>query len=101
MAYIQKLNKIIVISLQKEADQLRKMNKGLEDDYNCHKEISKKNENKMLGDLESVRRELSRACKSAQDQEGAKKKLKEEVRYTCIVFSICVYIYGFKMFCLV
>lgn len=43
------------------------------------KETAKKTEMGFLGDLESIRRELTRSCKNNQDLEVTNSELKEEV----------------------
>lgn len=55
------------------------MNKQLDEDLKNHRELSKKTEVSFMGDLECVRKELSRACKNNQDLEVTNSELKEEV----------------------
>ncbi|CAH2084508.1 unnamed protein product [Euphydryas editha] len=64
---------------KREIDQLRKMNKQLDEDLKSHKELSKKTEVSFMGDLDSIRKELTRACKNNQDLEVTNSELKEEV----------------------
>ncbi|XP_053605017.1 axoneme-associated protein mst101(2) isoform X2 [Plodia interpunctella] len=64
---------------KKEVEQLRKINKKLDDDFKCHKETSKKNELEFLGDLEAIRKELARCSKNNQELEVTNSELKEEV----------------------
>ncbi|XP_053605018.1 axoneme-associated protein mst101(2) isoform X3 [Plodia interpunctella] len=63
---------------KKEVEQLRKINKKLDDDFKCHKETSKKNELEFLGDLEAIRKELARCSKNNQELEVTNSELKEE-----------------------
>lgn len=67
------------LRLQREIEQLRRMNKQLDEDLKNHRELSKKTEVSFMGDLECVRKELSRACKNNQDLEVTNSELKEEV----------------------
>ncbi|XP_039754802.1 myosin-7 isoform X2 [Pararge aegeria] len=64
---------------KREIDQLRKMNKQLDEDLKSHRELSKKTECSFMGDLECIRKELTRACKNNQDLEVTNSELKEEV----------------------
>jgi hypothetical protein len=61
-------------------DQLRKINKQLDDELRCHKECSKKSEINFATDLECIRKELNRTCKNNQELEVNNSELKEEVR---------------------
>lgn len=65
--------------LQKEMEQLRKINKQLDTDLRTHKETSKKTEVTLIGDLDCIRKELNRSCKHNQDLEVTNSELKEEV----------------------
>lgn len=60
-------------------EQLRKLNKSLDADLKIQKEAVKKTEFSFLGDLDMLRKELYRACKSNQDLEVTNSELKEEV----------------------
>lgn len=71
--------KTVETKFKKEIEQLRKLNKQLDDDLKTQKEVSKKTEMSFLGDLECIRKELNRACKSNQDLEVTNSELKEEV----------------------
>ncbi|XP_075975474.1 uncharacterized protein LOC142976122 isoform X3 [Anticarsia gemmatalis] len=71
--------RVLDMKFKKEIDQLRKVNKSLDEDLKAHKETSKKTEMGFLGDLESIRKELTRACKNSQDLEVTNSELKEEV----------------------
>ncbi|XP_059057391.1 rootletin-like isoform X2 [Achroia grisella] len=64
---------------KKEIEQLRKVNRQLDDDLNNQKEFSKKTEVAFMGDLECIRRELNRTCKNNQELEVTNSELKEEV----------------------
>ncbi|XP_075975472.1 uncharacterized protein LOC142976122 isoform X2 [Anticarsia gemmatalis] len=70
--------RVLDMKFKKEIDQLRKVNKSLDEDLKAHKETSKKTEMGFLGDLESIRKELTRACKNSQDLEVTNSELKEE-----------------------
>lgn len=69
----------MIIGFQKEVEQLRKLNKSLDNDLRAQKEAVKRSENTFLGDLDAIRKELSRACKTNQDLEVTNSELKEEV----------------------
>lgn len=71
--------KFMLILLQTEVDQLRKANKLLGDDLKVQKEVTKKTEMHFMGDLETIRKELSRCYKNNQDLEVTTSELKEEV----------------------
>lgn len=60
-------------------EQLRKINKHLDDDLKCQKDTAKKTEMSFMGDLECIRKELNRTCKANQDLEVTTSELKEEV----------------------
>ncbi|XP_061714091.1 myosin-6-like isoform X2 [Cydia pomonella] len=62
-----------------EVEQLRRINKNIEKEMKTTKEASRKTEQKFLSELESVRKELQRACKNHQDLEVTNGELKEEV----------------------
>ncbi|XP_063534409.1 axoneme-associated protein mst101(2) isoform X1 [Cydia strobilella] len=62
-----------------EVEQLRRMNKNVEKEMKTTKEASRKTEQKFFSELESVRKELQRACKNHQDLEVTNGELKEEV----------------------
>ncbi|XP_063362437.1 interaptin isoform X1 [Cydia amplana] len=62
-----------------EVEQLRRMNKTIETEMKTTKEASRKTEQKFFSELESVRKELQRACKNHQDLEVTNGELKEEV----------------------
>ncbi|XP_023954514.2 myosin-8 isoform X2 [Bicyclus anynana] len=64
---------------KKEIEQLRKMNKQLDEDLKSHRELSKKTEVSFMGDLECIRKELNRVCKNNQELEVTNSELKEEV----------------------
>lgn len=64
---------------KKEIENLRKTNKSLDEDLQGHKETWKKAEKSYKVDLDSVRKELHRICKSKQDLEVTNAELKEEV----------------------
>lgn len=68
-----------LITLQKEVEHLRKINKQLDEDLKSQCDTSRKTEAKFVGDLDSIRKELSRACKNNQDLEVTNSELKEEV----------------------
>ncbi|XP_069357809.1 axoneme-associated protein mst101(2)-like isoform X2 [Maniola hyperantus] len=63
---------------KREIDQLRKMNKQLDEDLKSHRELSKKTEVSFMGDLDCIRKELTRACKNNQELEVTNSELKEE-----------------------
>lgn len=71
--------KTLDAKFKKEVEQLRRMNKNLDEDLKIHKETSKQTEIGYLGDLESIRKELNRACKNNLDLEVTNSELKEEV----------------------
>ncbi|CAG9135723.1 unnamed protein product [Plutella xylostella] len=62
-----------------ELDQLRKVNKQLIEDLKIHKESSKSMEKGFVGDLDMIRKELSRSYKNSQELETTNSELKEEV----------------------
>ncbi|CAK1585652.1 unnamed protein product [Parnassius mnemosyne] len=64
---------------KKEIEHLRRMNKQLDEDLKSHRELSRKTEVSFMGDLESIRKELNRACKNNQELEVTNSELKEEV----------------------
>ncbi|XP_045523402.1 myosin-2 isoform X1 [Pieris brassicae] len=64
---------------KKEVEHLRKINKQLDEDLKSQCDTSKKAEVKFVGDLDSIRKELSRACKNNQELEVTNSELKEEV----------------------
>ncbi|CAK1555248.1 unnamed protein product [Leptosia nina] len=64
---------------KKEVEHLRKINKQLDEDLKSHREVSKKTEVTFMGDLDCIRKELSRACKNNQELEVTNSELKEEV----------------------
>ncbi|XP_061378419.1 early endosome antigen 1 isoform X2 [Danaus plexippus] len=64
---------------KRETDQLRKTNKQLDEDLKNHKEVAKKTEKCYIGDLDCIRKELTRACKNNQELEVTNSELKEEV----------------------
>lgn len=68
-----------LFQLQRETDQLRKTNKQLDEDLKNHKEVAKKTEKCYIGDLDCIRKELTRACKNNQELEVTNSELKEEV----------------------
>lgn len=70
---------MLLSEIQREIEQLRKMNKQLDEDLKSHKEVSKKTEVSLMGDLDCIRKELTRACKNNQDLEVTNSELKEEV----------------------
>ncbi|XP_013193637.1 axoneme-associated protein mst101(2) isoform X2 [Amyelois transitella] len=63
---------------KQEVEQLRRTNRQLEDDFKCHKESAKKTEVQFLGDLETIRKELTRCSKNNQELEVTNGELKEE-----------------------
>lgn len=67
------------MSFQAEVDELRKMNKGLDEELQTTKEIVKKVESRYSGDLASIRKELNRMLKNNQELEVNNGELKEEV----------------------
>ncbi|CAG4929608.1 unnamed protein product [Colias eurytheme] len=71
--------KNVETKFKKEIDHLRKMNKQLDEDLKNHREVSKKTEMAFIGDLECIRKELTRACKNNQELEVTNSELKEEV----------------------
>ncbi|XP_063826893.1 axoneme-associated protein mst101(2) isoform X3 [Ostrinia nubilalis] len=71
--------KALDAKFKKEMEQLRKINKQLDDDLKSHRESSKKTEVSFMGDLECIRKELHRTCKNNQDLEVTNSELKEEV----------------------
>ncbi|XP_072932888.1 uncharacterized protein [Epargyreus clarus] len=71
--------KALDAKFKKEIEQLRKMNKQLDEDLKSHRELSKKTEVSFMGDLEVIRKELTRACKNNQEMEVTNSELKEEV----------------------
>ncbi|CAH2047458.1 unnamed protein product, partial [Iphiclides podalirius] len=71
--------KALEAKFKKEIEHLRRMNKQLDEDLKSNKEISRKTEMNFIGDLESIRKELSRACKNNQELEVTNGELKEEV----------------------
>ncbi|XP_068634042.1 rootletin-like isoform X2 [Battus philenor] len=71
--------KALDAKFKKEIEQLRKLNKQLDDDLKTQKEVSRKCEVSYTADLDSIRKELSRCCKSNQELEVTNSELKEEV----------------------
>lgn len=71
--------KTLDAKFKKEIEQLRKVNRQLDDDLKSQKEFSKKTEMTFMGDLECIRRELNRTCKNNQELEVTNSELKEEV----------------------
>ncbi|XP_026496411.2 myosin-4 isoform X1 [Vanessa tameamea] len=71
--------KALESKFKREIDQLRKMNKQLDEDLKSHRELSKNTEVGFMGDLECIRKELTRACKNNQELEVTNSELKEEV----------------------
>lgn len=61
-------------------EQLRKINKNLDEDLKVQRETSKKTEMGFMGDLECIRKELNRTTKNNQELEVTCSELKEEVR---------------------
>lgn len=66
--------------MQKEIEQLRRVNKQLDDDLKTQRDVYRKTEVGFMGDLDSIRKELNRACKNNQELEVTNSELKEEVR---------------------
>lgn len=58
---------------------MRKLNKNLDTELKASKETMKKTEISFIGDLDSIRKELTRATKTNQDLEVTNCELKEEV----------------------
>lgn len=56
------------------------MNKQLDDDLKTQRDVYRKTEVGFMGDLDSIRKELNRACKNNQELEVTNSELKEEVR---------------------
>lgn len=70
------------VTPQKEIEQLRRINKQVDEELKAQRDLSKKTELGFMGDLECIRKELSRACKNNQELEVTNSELKEEVRAT-------------------
>ncbi|XP_013141613.1 PREDICTED: myosin-7 isoform X2 [Papilio polytes] len=71
--------KALDAKFKREIDQLRRMNKQLDEDLKSHKEVSRKSEVSFIGDLDCIRKELNRACKNNQELEVTNSELREEV----------------------
>lgn len=64
------------------------MNKNLESDLLAQKEGAKTAERFFAGDLDTIRKELSRSHKTNQDLEVTNSELKEEVSLVTLVWQI-------------
>lgn len=71
--------KTLETKFKKEIEQLRRINKQVDEELKAQRDLSKKTELGFMGDLECIRKELSRACKNNQELEVTNSELKEEV----------------------
>lgn len=70
---------VLIFYLQKEIETLRKHNKQINEDLKIQKEYAKKSEVAFNSDMETIRRDLNRACKNSSELEVTNSELKEEV----------------------